>query len=199
MHALSQSYILTPLCDFSLTQRPLVLGAEFCLNFCAHEDALVVIDGQATYDLKANQPLYIQKSPTTTKLLQKIQGIILKCLKKSSYGGKALAKKIKRVKMRDFNNAQITRLKVRQNAVFEKLDLEFKDGLSAISGASGVGKSVLIASLLGAFGLKESNASNIEVELIAPFLDTEEYGIFREDEHEPLVISVIKKKKRAIF
>ncbi len=101
--------------------------------------------------------------------------------------------------MRDFNNVQITRLKVRQNAVFEKLDLEFKDGLSTISGASGVGKSVLIASLLGAFGLKESNASNIEVELIAPFLDTEEYGIFREDEHEPLVISVIKKEKRAIF
>lgn len=177
-----------------------MLGAEFCLNFCAHEDALVVIDGQATYDLKANQPLYIQKSPTTTKLLQKIQGIILKCLKKSYYGGKALAKKDKRVKnMRDFNNAQITRLKVRQNAVFEKLDLEFKDGLSAISGASGVGKSVLIASLLGAFGLKESNASNIEVELIAPFLDTEEYGIFREDNHEPLVISVIKKEKHAIF
>ncbi|WP_154417910.1 DNA repair protein RecN [Helicobacter pylori] len=101
--------------------------------------------------------------------------------------------------MRDFNNAQITRLKVRQNAVFEKLDLEFKDGLSAISGASGVGKSVLIASLLGAFGLKESNASNIEVELIAPFLDTEEYGIFREDEHEPLVISVIKKEKTRYF
>ncbi|RVZ33266.1 DNA repair protein RecN, partial [Helicobacter pylori] len=101
--------------------------------------------------------------------------------------------------MRDFNNAQITRLKVRQNAVFEKLDLEFKDGLSAISGASGVGKSVLIASLLGAFGLKESNASNIEVELIAPFLDTEEYGIFREDNHEPLVISVIKKEKTRYF
>ena len=70
-----------------------MLGAEFCLNFCAHEDALVVIDGQATYDLKANQPLYIQKAPRPPSSYKKIQGIILKCLKKSSYGGKALAKK----------------------------------------------------------------------------------------------------------
>ncbi|WP_104748416.1 DNA recombination protein RecN [Helicobacter cetorum] len=93
----------------------------------------------------------------------------------------------------------IKRLKVCQNTVFEKLDLELKDGLSAISGASGVGKSVLITSLLGAFGLKESNALNIEVEFIAPFLDTEEYGIFREDNNEPLVISVIKKEKTRYF
>lgn len=93
VHALSQSYILTPLCDFSLTQRPLVLGAEFCLNFCAHEDALVVIDGQATYDLKANQPLYIQKSPTTTKLLQKNSRDYFKVLKEKLLWGESPSKK----------------------------------------------------------------------------------------------------------
>ncbi|GAA7346810.1 NAD(+)/NADH kinase [Helicobacter pylori] len=93
VHALSQSYILTPLCDFSLTQRPLVLGAEFCLNFCAHEDALVVIDGQATYDLKANQLLYIQKSPTTTKLLQKNSRDYFKVLKEKLLWGESPSKK----------------------------------------------------------------------------------------------------------
>lgn len=93
MHALSQSYILTPLCDFSLTQRPLVLGAEFCLSFCAHEDALVVIDGQATYDLEANQPLYIQKSPTTTKLLQKKSRDYFKVLKEKLLWGESPSKK----------------------------------------------------------------------------------------------------------
>ncbi|MGN8495486.1 NAD(+)/NADH kinase [Helicobacter pylori] len=93
VHALSQSYILTPLCDFSLTQRPLVLGAEFCLSFCAHEDALVVIDGQATYDLKANQPLYIQKSPTTTKLLQKNSRDYFKVLKEKLLWGESPSKK----------------------------------------------------------------------------------------------------------
>ncbi|AFI03504.1 DNA repair protein [Helicobacter cetorum MIT 00-7128] len=93
----------------------------------------------------------------------------------------------------------IKRLKVRQNAVFENIDIEFDTGLNAISGASGAGKSVLIASLLGAFGLKESNALNIEVEFLAPFLDTEKYGIFREDNDEPLVISVIKREKTRYF
>lgn len=79
------------------------------------------------------------------------------------------------------------------------MDLEFKDGLSVISGVSGVGKSVLIVSFLGVFGFKESNVLNIEVELIAFFLDMEEYGIFREDEYEFLVISVIKKEKMRYF
>lgn len=77
--------------------------------------------------------------------------------------------------------------------------MEFKDGLSVISGVSGVGKSVLIVSFLGVFGFKESNVLNIEVELIAFFLDMEEYGIFREDEYEFLVISVIKKEKMRYF
>lgn len=79
------------------------------------------------------------------------------------------------------------------------MDLEFKDGLSVISGVSGVGKSVLIVSFLGVFGFKESNVLNIEVELIVFFLDMEEYGIFREDEYEFLVISVIKKEKMCYF
>lgn len=77
--------------------------------------------------------------------------------------------------------------------------MEFKDGLSVISGVSGVGKSVFIVSFLGVFGFKESNVLNIEVELIAFFLDIEEYGIFREDEYEFLVISVIKKEKMRYF
>lgn len=93
VHALSQSYILTPLCDFSLTQRPLVLGAEFCLSFCANKDTLVIIDGQATYDLKANQPLYIQKSPTTTKLLQKNSRDYFKVLKEKLLWGESPSKK----------------------------------------------------------------------------------------------------------
>ncbi|MGL2416499.1 NAD(+)/NADH kinase [Helicobacter pylori] len=93
VHALSQSYILTPLCDFSLTQRPLVLGAEFCLSFCTHEDALVVIDGQATYDLKANQKLHVQKSPTTTKLLQKNSRDYFKVLKEKLLWGESPSKK----------------------------------------------------------------------------------------------------------
>ncbi|WP_167625309.1 NAD(+)/NADH kinase [Helicobacter pylori] len=93
VHALNQSYILTPLCDFSLTQRPLVLGAEFCLSFCANKDALVIIDGQATYDLKAKQKLYIQKSPTTTKLLQKNSRDYFKVLKEKLLWGESPSKK----------------------------------------------------------------------------------------------------------
>ncbi|AFI05950.1 NAD(+)/NADH kinase [Helicobacter cetorum] len=93
VHALSQSYIVTPLCDFSLTQRPLVLGAEFCLSFCVNKDALVVIDGQATYDLKAHQKLYIQKSPTTTKLLQKNSRDYFKVLKEKLLWGESPSKK----------------------------------------------------------------------------------------------------------
>ncbi|GAA7170433.1 hypothetical protein Kyoto69B_22280 [Helicobacter pylori] len=63
------------------------------MNFCAHEDALVVIDGQATYDLRANQPLYIQKSPMTTKLLQKNSRDYFKVLKEKLLWGESPSKK----------------------------------------------------------------------------------------------------------
>lgn len=63
------------------------------MSFCAHEDALVVIDGQATYNLKANQKLHIQKSPTTTKLLQKNSRDYFKVLKEKLLWGESPSKK----------------------------------------------------------------------------------------------------------
>ncbi|WP_104712308.1 NAD(+)/NADH kinase [Helicobacter cetorum] len=71
VHALSQSYILTPLCDFSLTQRPLVLGAEFCLSFKVNKDALIVVDGQVIFELKADQKLNLKASKHSSILLHK--------------------------------------------------------------------------------------------------------------------------------
>ncbi|WP_104748417.1 NAD(+)/NADH kinase [Helicobacter cetorum] len=87
VHALSQSYILTPLCDHSLTQRPLVLGAEFCLSFKVQKEALVVVDGQVIFELKAHQKLWVKASEHSSVLLHKADRDYFKVLKEKLLWG----------------------------------------------------------------------------------------------------------------
>ncbi|MDO7253345.1 AAA family ATPase [Helicobacter cappadocius] len=94
----------------------------------------------------------------------------------------------------------INRLIVKNSVAFENVDLEFKNGFNVFSGASGSGKSVLIESLLGAFGIKDSNADMIEANLdiaLGEFgVDLNEFGLSEED---ILVLSILKKDKTRYF
>ncbi|PAF42009.1 hypothetical protein BKH45_05360 [Helicobacter sp. 11S03491-1] len=95
----------------------------------------------------------------------------------------------------------IRELIIKNSVAFENLDLEFHNGFNVFSGASGSGKSVLMESLLGIFGLKDTNAEFIEADLDVCLNDfgviLDEFGLSQED--EGLTISIIKKEKTRYF
>jgi len=89
----------------------------------------------------------------------------------------------------------INRVFIKELLSFKNIDLEFKNGLIAITGPSGAGKSVFISSLLANFGLGNQEAKLCEVEIDRPKgLESEVYEL--EDE---IVIKAIKKDRARLF
>ncbi len=79
----------------------------------------------------------------------------------------------------------IERFYLKDYISFSEVDIEFENGLILFSGASGVGKSILLNAFLGVFALKEISAKRAEVSLDNNInlqkygLDDEENNIFR--------------------
>ena len=74
------------------------------------------------------------------------------------------------------NNMIIERFFMLENLSFKKVELYFKPGLIIFTGASGAGKSLLLNSLLGALGQKETKARLSEVSF-STSIDLERFGI----------------------
>ncbi len=65
--------VLTPICPFTLTNRPIVMpdNAEISLKLVnKSEDVVLTLDGQVGYDLKPQDIVKIRKSATTFDLVQ---------------------------------------------------------------------------------------------------------------------------------
>ncbi len=72
MYPLTKAFILTPICPHSLTQRPLVMPADFILGIqTPNKKLLVVIDGQDSYELEISDTLHIQGAKKSAKLLHR--------------------------------------------------------------------------------------------------------------------------------
>ncbi len=89
----------------------------------------------------------------------------------------------------------IERFYLKDYISFDEVELEFKEGLILFSGASGVGKSMLLNALLGVFALKEIDAKRAEVSVDNP-LELERYGI---DNEEINIFRFIKTKSARYF
>jgi len=74
----------------------------------------------------------------------------------------------------------IERLYLKNNLVFDEVDLSFENGLIVFTGASGAGKSVLFDAILGQFGLKDARGKMCEC-VVDDKIDLEEYGIEYDD------------------
>ena len=71
---LTDAFILTPICPHSLTQRPLVMPANFEIEIKTPEKiSLVIIDGQEKYEFGPNDTLTIQKAPIGARLIHRIE------------------------------------------------------------------------------------------------------------------------------
>ncbi len=72
MYPLTKAFILTPICPHSLTQRPLVMPADFTIKIkTPKERLLIVIDGQDTYELKYDEELIIRGAKKSAKMLHR--------------------------------------------------------------------------------------------------------------------------------
>ncbi len=68
VYPLSQAFILTSICPHSLTQRPLVVPADFVLEFKS-KDCKVVIDGQNDYKMNEFDSVEVKKAKKSAKLV----------------------------------------------------------------------------------------------------------------------------------
>jgi len=72
VYPLTESFIITPICPHSLTQRPLVLPSNFILEATVKENmAKLILDGQEIYDLK--DKVIIKKANKPAKLIHRIE------------------------------------------------------------------------------------------------------------------------------
>jgi NAD+ kinase len=72
VYPLTQAFIVTPICAHSLTQRPLVLPANFELEISTpnSQGAVVIIDGQDMFELKQNQTIRIKIASKSANLIR---------------------------------------------------------------------------------------------------------------------------------
>jgi len=72
VYPLTDAFIMTPICPHSLTQRPLVMPAEFTIRLSSNEDKVVVmVDGQDGYELEAGEILAIKGASVGARMLHK--------------------------------------------------------------------------------------------------------------------------------
>ena len=86
---LTEALILTPICPHSLTERPIVLPADFKVEFSSVDETIVVIDGQDTYNLKFFDAIKINIAKQGTKMIHRMDRNYFEVLKqKLRWGSK---------------------------------------------------------------------------------------------------------------
>lgn len=99
-------------------------------------------------------------------------------------------------------NNKIGRFLLKNYLSFEKVDIDFNtkenEGLNLFTGASGAGKSILLKSLISAFGgTKNIDFDSAEIEILNNSLKLEEFEL--EGNNEDFTIKCIKKDKISFF
>ncbi|WP_353662801.1 NAD(+)/NADH kinase [Hydrogenimonas sp. SS33] len=71
---LTDAFILTPICPHSLTQRPLVIPADFEIELKTPEkESLAIVDGQEQYDFTPDDRLLIRKAAIGARLIHRLE------------------------------------------------------------------------------------------------------------------------------
>ncbi len=84
---LTRALILTPLCPHSLTQRPLVLPADFEVEFSSNDEAIIMIDGQDIYNMKDFDSIKIKIAKNGIRMIHRLEHNYFDVLKeKLSWG-----------------------------------------------------------------------------------------------------------------
>ena len=75
VYPLTEAFIVTPVSPHSLTQRPLVMPADFEIEFKVidNQGAVVIVDGQDIYEVEQNQSIKIKIASKKAKMIHRIQ------------------------------------------------------------------------------------------------------------------------------
>lgn len=73
VYPLTEALILTPICPHSLTQRPLVLPADFTLTLQSKDDTVLVVDGQDTYNMNEWKEVQVRIAPKMARLIHNLE------------------------------------------------------------------------------------------------------------------------------
>ncbi|RBQ25999.1 MULTISPECIES: NAD(+)/NADH kinase [Arcobacteraceae] len=73
VYPLTEAFIITPIAPHSLTQRPVVVPADFEIEFKVpnSSEAVVIVDGQEMYELKKDEILKIKIATKKAKMLHR--------------------------------------------------------------------------------------------------------------------------------
>jgi NAD+ kinase len=84
---LTEALILTPICPHSLTERPVVLPADFEVEFSSADEIIIVIDGQDTYNLKFFDSIKINIAKRGLKMIHRVERNYFDVLKQKLHWG----------------------------------------------------------------------------------------------------------------
>jgi NAD+ kinase len=74
LYPLTKAFIMTPICPHSLTQRPLVLPADFAIYLSSPNDSVVVmVDGQDSYEMDPDAKLVVRGADIGALLLHRME------------------------------------------------------------------------------------------------------------------------------
>ncbi len=73
VYPLTDAFIITPVAAHSLTQRPLVMPADIEIEFKVpqNQEAVVIVDGQESFELKQNESLNIKIAKKKARMLHR--------------------------------------------------------------------------------------------------------------------------------
>jgi len=69
----TQALILTPICPHSLTQKPIVLPADFEVSFKTNSEAMIVVDGQDTYNFRDFDSVKVTISKSSINMIHRVE------------------------------------------------------------------------------------------------------------------------------
>jgi NAD+ kinase len=84
---LTKAIILTPICPHSLTERPMVLPADFEVEFQSRDNAIIVVDGQDTYNLQSYKSIKMKMAEQGVKMIHRSDRNYFKVLKQKLHWG----------------------------------------------------------------------------------------------------------------
>ncbi len=88
VYPLTESFILTPICPHSLTQRSLVLPSNFTLGAKVRENvAKLIIDGQEIYSIK--EKIFLKKAKNPIRLIHRLKRNYFDVLREKLHWGES--------------------------------------------------------------------------------------------------------------
>ena len=75
VYPLTEAFIITPVAPHSLTQRPLVMPADFEIEFTISDNqgAVVIVDGQDIYEVEQNESIKIKIASKKAKMIHRVE------------------------------------------------------------------------------------------------------------------------------